>query len=288
MTGLTASDFQVFEEGLPIEFARTEQVLLDRELAVATHTLVLVDHSAATDKNVRDELAAAVSILLEQLRPTQAVSVFAYDGAAELRHIGEFPRSPDSPKQDVGALRKLQPRDTSRNLNGALLRGGEELDARLAQYQQPLKAGTLVIFAGGPDLAGRADPASVHRFLRETPLNVITIGFGDGSARVRDIGKSGFFDAHSVDTLSLAFEEAAHRIRGLHEGSYLFAYCSPARGGKRQLRIDARLPESAADAESEPGTAPKAARTGSAYGEFTAEGFRSGCKSGATPKFGKR
>jgi len=280
VTDLSAEDFGVFEDGEPIEVARTRQVLLDRELAIAHHTVVLVDHSAATDESVRNELAAAVSIFVERVRRTQAVTVFAYDGAAELRHVGEFPRSSDSPRQEVSALKRLRPSDTSRNLNGAVLLAAKELDARLGQYRKPLTAGTLLVFAGGPDLARRVEESAVYEFSSRTPHTVIAVGIGEGALALRDIGKDGFFDAHTADTLSLAFEEAAHRVAGAHGGGYLFAYCSPARSGKRQLRIEVRLPAKAGDA-------PELQRRGSAYGEFDAEGFSAGCDPSTRPDFSR-
>lgn len=269
---LTAENFTLFEGGHELHPSITRQTLVDPTKVVHQHTLLLVDNSLATDPGVRAELANAIAAFAEEVTPTQTVAVYAYDGSTRLTPLAVFPRV-NEPSATALPLTRLKPRDVSRNLNGAIVLAGAELDRLLKQSGKPLGVGTLVVFAAGADLAGRTDETDVHEWLRSSRHRVLAIGYGDQSYAVEAFAKHGFFDAVGADTVSLAFEEAGHAVARQSREGYLLSYCSPARGGTRLLRLDVRVGP------------PDAERSGSTSVEFSAEGFRAGCDPRSLPKF---
>lgn len=268
-----AGQLVLYEDGHRLDPSMTRQVLLDKELVVYHHTVLLVDNSGATDELVRAELGNAIALFAEEVTPVQPVSVFAYDGSEQLTLVAEFPRIKQARRKKLTPPKRLVPKDLSRNLNGAVLLGVKELERRLSGSGKPLGVGTLVIFAAGADLAGRTDSQAVMDWLYETRHRVLAIGYGEQSHEVEAFGKDGYFDAVSQDTISLAFEEAGHHVQNHFARGHLLAYCSPARSGERSLRIELQLPGQEGD------------RTGAATTQFSAEGFRAGCDSNALSRF---
>lgn len=269
---LSAENFTLSEDGHELDPSITRQMLLDPDKVVHQHTLLLVDNSLATDAGVRSELANAIAAFAEEVTQTQAVAVYGYDGGTQLTPVGVFPRV-NEPSPTALSQTRLKPRDVSRNLNGALLLAGAELDRLLNRSGKPLRVGTLVVFAAGADLAGRTDEGRVHEWLGSTRHRVLAIGYGEQGHSVESFAKDGYYDAVGVDTVSLAFEEAGHAVVRQSRQGYLLSYCSPARGGTRLLQLEVH----AGPTDDQ--------RSGSASVEFSAEGFRAGCDPRSLPKF---
>lgn len=273
LDSLTAENFVLFEDERELSPTIARQTLLDKAVVVHHHTLLLIDNSLATDAEVRAELENAVAIFAGTVRSTQPVSVYAYDGSPRLTLVSEIPRAADPEKSTAPPAKQLEPKDVSRNLNGALLLGAEELDRRLAQSGKPFGVGTLVVFAAGADLAGRVEEAKVHDWLNETRHRVLAIGYGEQSDSVRAFGKDGYYDAVNQSTVSLAFEDAGHAVANEFAQGFLLSYCSPARNGQRVLRVEVRI------------NGEQGYTLGGDTSEFNADGFRAGCDPTRLPRF---
>ena len=273
VTDLQPESFKVYENEQLLDADDTHQLLLPKELAAYHHTLLLVDVSG--EGSADDRLARAVASFVETVRATQAVSVYAFDGGPNLHAVAEFQKSADTGPVDVRALSKWGSADTSRNLNGALLSGLKELDARLAAQAKRVRVGTLVLFTRGSDLAGRVSQADAERAVSNTTDDVIALSIAEQTGRtLSDIGKSGVVRAQNEDALGTAFEEAALKARDLYDKHYLIAYCSPARGGSRRLKVEVRF----RNREGED-------KQGAFFQDFDATGFGPGCRSESMPRF---
>lgn len=271
--GLSARDFTVYENDLALSYERTQQVLLDKTRVAAHHTLVLLDISDANNPETAREIHDSLWFLLERVQKTQAVSVYVFDGGPRIRLLADF-RQKDEPRPVLPARFVVKSRDASRNLNGAIVLAHEELDRRLARSGKSLQFGTLVVFSGGPDLAGRVDRATALNKLRQSPHRILGVSFGNGEDAVRAFAKDGYFDAHSAPVVSLAFEDLAHHVEALYDREYVLAYCSPARAGTRRLRIEARV---TGDRGEE--------KTGEFSSSFNADGFEGRCDPERAPRF---
>ncbi len=288
MEGLSAENFKIYEDELYIPAENSRQVLLDKELAQAHRTVVLVDHSAATDEDIRKEIGDALRIFVQRVRSTQPVAVYAFDGRKELRRVAEFSKQQKKGKANDQFETKLRPADTSRNLNGAIIEGLKVLDRAYDQRKAPLRAGTLVVFSGGPDLAGRVDGETVREAIDLSGYSIIAVGLGDSAPQLRDYGRDGFVDGHSVQTLSMAFEEAGYLVEDDYKRHYLLAYCSPARAGERTVSLEVvrELPAPAVEGQADGAvSAQMATGVSDEMGTFNSNGFAEGCDPARTPKF---
>lgn len=271
---LLPGNFSVYENDQLVPSEQSQLTLLDRNLVAAHHVVLLIDMSLAQEQDARTLAAKAALDFVQKLSPHQGVSVFAFDGSATLVQIASVARGAAPPS--MAALEAFAPRDKSRNLNGALVAGLEKLDAILSQSGKPVRVGSLVVFASGPDVAGRVDADKTHDLVWESPYDVLGIGVGVGpeADNLETLARAGMVRAQAKNTLPIAFEEAAEKVRGELESHYLVSYCSPARAGERRLRLEVKYTNKEGEEHK-----------GDFEHDFSAKGFGPGCNSSVTPRF---
>jgi hypothetical protein len=278
LTDLSATNFTLYEDGERLDPAQAKLTLLDRDKAAVHRALLLVDTGGLNDQV---KLGKAVAGLVRIIRRHQAVDVYAFAGSDKIQKLGSFARDPNA--SDPDAIEELSgtDRDASRNLNGAIVQGLDQLDADLTRGDRPVRFGTLVVVTGGADLAGRVAQQELDERLRATHNAVIAVGVGDKTpAALERIGRDGYYKAPTLDGLSQTLDQVAKRVDGLYQSRYLVAYCSPSRAGERKLRVEVTVTK-AGDGGSSGGTKD----TTSFETRFDATGFGPGCDPSATPPF---
>jgi hypothetical protein len=268
---LEPKNFQVYENEEPLNADQVQRQLVPRESVTEERVLLLLDLSGNPDVATRAAYARSVEAFVRKLASSVSVSVRAFDGGNALKPAGEFTRG--TAKPTAGSLQKLSSVDSSRNLNGAVKLALAELDRSLKSGNKPIRLGTLVVFARGGDLAGRVSESDLDAALSASKHDVIGVGIGDDTAYL-DFARGGVIRAQAADTLPIAFEEAGSRAAKLHGKYYLVTYCSPARDGRRSVRLVVEYTNERGDEKS-----------GSTTYEFDAKGFGPGCKSSSLPRF---
>lgn len=271
LTELSPSSFRVYENGQLVPAEQTDLTLLDPMLVAQAHTVLLVDMSGATTPEARAVIAKATRGFVEKVTRREAVSVFAFDGAAQLTPIATFPRGDQ--KVSLAALESFTSRDASRNLNGAVVAGLAKLTQALAQGGKAIRLGTLVVYGSGPDVAGRVSSDDAHDAVWDSPYDVVAVGVAEKADAVENLARSALIRAQADNTLPIAFEEAADKTIEQLEKHYLVSFCSPARAGVRQLRLEVTYTNKEGDE-----------RHGSFETEFSANGFGPGCNPLSTPR----
>jgi hypothetical protein len=271
VTELEAKNFRLYEDGQELSPRLIERTLLPRESVAAERVLLLVDLSGNPSAAQRADYAEAVEAFVRKLTPSLAVAVRAFDGSPGLKPVGDFARGTQTPS--AAALTKLTSRDASRDLNGAVLAGLAELDRAAQADRKPIHVETLVVFARGADLAGRTDAGKRDDALAASKHDVIGIGIGDDTPYL-GFAQGGVIHAQNADTLPIAFEEAGARVAATHAKYYLVAYCSPARAGRRSVRLEVTHD----DKDGKP-------RSGDTEIEIDATGFGPGCRPDTIPRF---
>lgn len=275
LTQLTAQNFRLYEDGQLLDAEETQLRVLPREAAAEHRALLLLDVTGASTSVERRWLSQAAARFVRSVRQLEPVAVYAFDGSPGLHRIEEYPRQPNAAEPTaIEPLEKLALRDRSRNLNGAVVEGLRTLDELLTTAEKPVRVGTLVVVGAGPDLAGRVARGQVAQELERTRHDVLAITIGDKQIGLPGLGRSGVLHADALSTAGPVFERAAAKVRAVHSSHYLLAYCSPARGGVRELRIEVEIP----DARGRP-------VKGWTELEFSAAGFQPGCDSQTPPSF---
>ncbi|HEX5099974.1 MAG TPA: vWA domain-containing protein [Polyangiaceae bacterium] len=271
VTDLEPKNFHIYENGQELDPKQVGRMLLSRDLVTHERVLLLVDLSGNPSAERRAEYVQAVEAFVRKLRDSLPVSVRAYDGSPGLKVVGDYARG--STAFSAVSLLKASSKDQSRDLNGAVVAGLAELERAARGNAKPIELATLVVFAGGPDLAGRTPDDKLYEALDQTKHDVIGIGVGEDVPYL-SFAAGGVIHSQNADTLPIAFEEAGARVAATHAKYYLVAYCSPARAGKRSVRLEVVHENKDGDE-----------RSGSTDLEIDATGFGPGCSAETTPRF---
>jgi hypothetical protein len=127
-----------------------------------------------------------------------------------------------------------------------------------------------------PDSAGRVEESKLRDFIDDSPHHyfLMTVGTTASAANLSFIGKNGETRAGSAMTMSAPLNDVANAIDDDYFRNYLVAYCSPARAGTRDLRLQVTT----RDAQGKQSV-------GSYSTQIDATGFGQGCSPGAPPHF---
>jgi hypothetical protein len=269
--GLTADRFRIYEDGSPVSTLESKQVILNPQVAAAHYTLLLVDMSGSvTQSGQVPQLQAAAQAFTSRVEQYQKVGVYAFDGSPNLTPIAGF--SEHGGAGGVNALGHLHPRDPSTNLHGAVVQGIQTLQKALESAPQPIRIGTLVVFTDGTDHAARVSRDDMMKAINDAPFDIFAIGVGAeiDKGELSSIGRNGTVLEANPQAVQQAFEQIAARIEGYSKRYYLLSYCSPARAGQHQLRIEAVTPDGA---------------HGWLEDQFDAAGFTPNCDPNQAPAF---
>jgi hypothetical protein len=280
---LDETNFQLAEDGKALSPDQVQLRLLPRDAAAEHHVLVLVDLSGPIqDKGALSLLSSQLGSFVERLRTQRSVSVYGFDGAPELVSLGRFEASGGTSEAGNPARAGLErvatfkQRDPSSNLNGALVAAIQQLGRTLSDSDKPVRIGSMVVIARGPDLAGRISEGAFLDALHETPYRLysITVGTKDDQGLAGRIGPDGFARASMFENMEGPLADISRLLENDYSRYYLLSYCSPARSGRRDLAI-------AVERTDKQGTKQRA----ETYVDFDATGFASGCDSSRVPTF---
>lgn len=272
--GLTAESFRIYEDEKPVSVLESKQTILNPEVAASHYTLLLIDMSGSVtgsgDVPVIQDAARAFG---ERVQKYQKVAVYAFDGSPGIYPIVGFGGG-GGVAGGIAHLGTFRARDPSTNLNGGIIQALRVLHQRMATAPTPLSFGTLVVFTDGTDRAARVPREELHKELAGAPVGVLVIGVGAeiDERELSTIGRDGTILNKDRAQIAAAFDQAAARVEAYSKRYYLLGYCSPARAGQHEVRIETSVD----------------GRSGSLRYPFNAEGFGPDCDPTRTPAFNVR
>jgi hypothetical protein len=265
--GLKAEQFRIYEDGKLISPFESKQTILNPDVAVMHYTLLLVDMSGSvTRSGALPALQAAVEKFNERVSKFHQTAIYAFDGRPNIFPIRGF-GSGEAP-----SMGHFDAKDPSTNLYGAVVEAIKVLDKQLERSPVPVHFGSLVIFTDGTDHAHRISRDQVMSALDQANFDVYVIGVGAeiDEGELNAIGKSGTALSRDPTKVAESFDKMAERIEGYSKRFYLLSYCSPARAGEHELRI-------------QPVTAE--GKSGELEVRFNAAGFGPNCDPNRKPEF---
>ena len=291
---LTGDNFEILEDGNPVSPYESRRTIQPKGQRYQMDSLVLLDFSGSILRSnswpvVRDGATKYVDTVLARAGDGQRVAIYTFDGRAAPQQVVAFTSDKVALHAGLMTLEEKQCTsnaqcavnteartcaayrcvDDSTNLNGAVLRAIEELEAQsAAQKEIAFKDSSLIVFTDGTDQAARVTTATVLSRARASAVHIFSVGLGTEVDRgaLEGLGKDGFYAASATGDLAAAFAKIAQKVSGLANRFYLLEYCSPKRSGTHELKLIARW--------STPETGPM---IGSMTREFDATGFGSGC-----------
>ena len=244
--GLEAESFVIYEDDRRVSPSESRQTIVNQEVAAEHFTLLLVDMSGSvTESDWVPAITAAATEFTAAVEAQQQVAVYAFDGSAEIFEMQPFRRNRANAAQGVARLGSFRTRDPSTNLNGALVQASHALTEAMNESESPLRFGTIVVFTDGTDRAARVTQRDAVRALDDGDFDVFAIGVGSEIEPevLSDIGLSGYVLIEDTSALTAAFTTIGERILAQTHRFYLLSYCSPARAGVHEVRVEAHQGE---------------------------------------------
>lgn len=235
--GLVAEQFRIYEDDKLVSRFESKQTILNPEVAATHSLLLLVDLSASvTASGSGAALEAAVARFTDRVGQYQQTAIYGFDGSTELLPLRAFAPG----RAGSAGLANIKPRDPSTNLNGAIVEALRVLTRQLEHAATPLRFGTLVVFTDGTDQAHRVSSRDLHAAIEHAGVEVLVIGVGAeiNERELEAIGRSGVALNKDPGALGESFDQLAARIEGYSRRYYLLSYCSPARAGTHELRVE--------------------------------------------------
>ena len=276
--GLTADQFQIYEDGSLVSKYESKQTILNPTVAASHYTMLLIDMSGSiSESGSTDSVVEAATAFTENVEKYQKVGVYAFDGSDQLYPISPFTNSAASATAGIKSLKSFKARDPSTNLNGAVVKGLSELQNALSHAEHPMRFGTLVVFTDGTDRAARVPLDDMRKAVNDSEYDVFGIGLGAEikEDQIKQVGKNGTAMAQDKTQVTQAFDTIAKRIGSQMKAYYLLSYCSPSRAGEHEVQIEAIAP----------GQDGKGESRGRLSQRFDATGFGPNCDPNRPPKF---
>jgi hypothetical protein len=272
VTDLRPDGFSIFENGTRVTNAEGRQTLL-RPVA-AHYTLFLFDMSGHVlgTKEAGEVIKAATALSEAPDKGQNLTALYSFDGSPDLEAIVPFAAT--APEND--AAQTPTPRARSGpplGIESAVVIGLRTLNLALAADPRPLKAGTLVLITDETNHGDRMRITDLRAALG-TPdnrkIDILAVGVGNevDEARLEDLGRNGTLLEPDPARVGQAFAAAEAKVVEASKRYYLLSYCTPARAGMQDVRIETHAPDGL---------------MGEITYNFNADGFVPGCDPTAPP-----
>ena len=209
------------------------------------YTMLLVDMSGSiSESGQADNLVDAAKSFSERVGKSQKVGVYVFDGEEKIHSVTPFTEAQGSVQGGLEGLRKYKAKDPSTNLHGAVIEGLKELKKSLDKDKKPLKFGTLVVFSDGTDRANRKTRDEMKDEIGKDEyehyeMYAIGVGAEIEKAHLEDVGRDGTELATDQAKVKEAFDKVAGKLEAHMKRFYLLSYCTPARKGEHEVKIEA-------------------------------------------------
>lgn len=274
LTGLTADDFRIYEDGDLISRYESRQAIVPKPGSFTHYGLLLLDLSGSIlgGENL-NSLKSAAKAFVEAVMPESGSSSIGeiqleirwFDGSNDTHLLVPFTEYRDELLTGIDGITGDISDDSSTNLYGAVMEGMRIVNDARRNTSETVSVGSLVMFTDGKDQAARRTEEEARDAVSnaDDSISVYTIGLdSEIDSEVLDmLGKDGFVWAGNIEELYGKFEQIASEIRADVNSHYLFEYCSPKRKGQHELRLVVTEKE----------------KSGTLTTCFCADGFEGGC-----------
>lgn len=274
---LNESNFQIFENNLQISELESQAKIQNEVGSYLFSSMILLDLSGSVlNGDALPRVKDATINYIQEVMPntneakfgSKEMAVYWFDGEEKIHLLAPFSIDKFALIDSVRAITSAISNDNSTNLNGAIIQGISELEARITDRNQDPRlstAGTLLLFSDGADQAGRAtrEDAIIATESLTNQYSIFTIGLGSDidESFLRLIGKEGNEFALSSFDLNQVFLEMGRKVTKTMDSYIVLEYCSPKRSGDHNIELRV-ISEN---------------KVGKINTEFNAMGFTGGC-----------
>ena len=236
VAGLTASDFEIYEDGQPLSVSESEITITKYpQIPIKLRTALMLDNSTSMYSEIPIIQDVAKTFIRTNIDSLQYASVYSF---SESINPLQSTFANDTTLL-LGAVNKLGYGVASTNFYGAVIKGASLLDD--VYKVNGINADAMIIVSDGNDtqssrtLAEAVSAAGTKR--------IYAVGLGRELKRdiMAEVGTAGYFEVDSTDTtyistlnnkLKIQFEEIQKSLLTYASSFYLLTYQSPKRGNQ--------------------------------------------------------
>ncbi len=242
VTGLTADDFEVLEDGVAVtpsesflDLAPIDDVpyVLKTVIAVDVSSSLTVADVAQVKQSLKDLLIDPVT-LESRLLPGQQVAIYTFDDTVTLR----IDFSSDVPAL-LAAVDAIVRGGPSTNLYGAIVTGAGRWQDTYAL--SGIVNGALIVVTDGNDTAGLATKAQAITATTGKQLFAVPVGSEVVLSNLEEIaGADHVVPATDFGQLHTTLATVVDRLSSFSDGLYFLYYATPRRSGTHTVTIGVR------------------------------------------------
>ena len=250
---LNESNFQIYENNLQISDLESQAKIQNEVGSYLFSSIVLLDLSGSVlNGDALPRVKDATINYIQEVMPntneakfgSKEMAVYWFDGEENIHLLAPFSIDKFALIDSVRAITSAISNDNSTNLNGAIIQGISELEARITDRNQDPRlstAGTLLLFSDGADQAGRAtmEDAIIATESLTNQYSLFTIGLGSDidESFLRLVGKQGYEFAFNSFDLNQVFLEMGRKVTKTMDSYIVLEYCSPKRSGDHNIEL---------------------------------------------------
>jgi len=241
ISGVTAEDFVIKEDGRTVEPQMGSQKVIQDQDRIRRTNLVLVDMagSIAGGQNL-GYIQRALLEFSNRILQDHEMALYAFDGREDLIEIADFTTKSGEITSAIETLDAFEVKDSSRNLNGAIIKGLKMLSSREQQFKDALFIGSMVVITDGIDHAGFASDSRAANDAASSKYTVQALGLGGDIDKdfLKAVGKDTASFTTKLDSVGRIMLDMAEEIQTRAGSYYILAYCSLSRAGSHKVTVE--------------------------------------------------
>lgn len=235
VTDLTTSDFEVFENGIPISPFESQLVISkkDQNENYLQRTVLMLDNSTSLSQSDLDEIKTAAINFVNNLTSNHEVAVYKFSQDPVL--IVDFT---DNKSLLISAINSLTPGFPTTNLYGAIVTGASRWTDTFSI--NGILKGSMIVFTDGKDTQGSTSLDEARAATQNKIVYTVGLGIDVDPEILELLGTAGFVSIAQASELSQVFEDINNEIILTSDSFYWLRYSSPKRGNNNH-RLQVRI-----------------------------------------------
>lgn len=232
VTNLQLSDFEVFEDELPLSISESGLKIEKRAASpYKLKTVLLLDNSTSLENDLGTIRNSAKEIV-NGIRPNQEVAVYQFSDKAAL--LSDYSSDVNQLKNIIDTQYLLGVRTT--DFYGSVITGSKKWDDIFSLDE--IVQGCLIIISDGEDTQGSVSLASGLNSIHNKLVYTIGVGPSLQPEIINAFGTGGSFKPGQENEIIRRFSEMENRVVKFANSFYVMTYSSPKRGDRdHSLRV---------------------------------------------------
>ncbi|MBA4407168.1 hypothetical protein C0389_07840 [bacterium] len=227
VTNFQTTDFEFFEDGLPLQSESAIEIKKQTELPYKIRTVLMLDNSTSLTGIEIDKIRAAASSFVKKITVNQEVSIYQFSENVEM--LSNFTNLQDSLDR---AISRYKIGANTTGLYSAVVKGASLWQDNFSIND--VLQGSMIVFTDGNETSRPTVQALTEALNAVKNKSVYTIGLRgkdqlDEETLTR-IGRAGFYGINDASQLENQFTLIQKKITDYANSFYQLTYKSPRRG----------------------------------------------------------